>query len=157
MLWRGPAAGLPRTQGITEGTAGPSGRRPLCRRPRFVRGARVTGRGASLEGDQVCVAKKRAVTQQPPDGGGVNVVGPRNIGLRLASSEALHGFLPLVRSRECPGTSPRSLSLTYRAALLYPAGASRERVHGLHQLLMSVVVTYHCIQSSADVSPSASL
>ena len=59
--------------------------------------ARVIGRGASLEGDHVCAAMERAVTQQPPDRGGINVVGPRYIRLRLASGEALHGFLALVR------------------------------------------------------------
>ncbi len=40
---------------------------------------RVTGRGVSLEGDHVCVAMERAITQQPADRGGINVVGASDI------------------------------------------------------------------------------
>ena len=34
---------------------------------------------------------------QPPDGGGVHVVGSRHVRLRLASLKPRQGFLPLVR------------------------------------------------------------
>ena len=43
----------------------------------------------SLEGDPACVAKERAVTQQPADRGGINVVSASDISLRLASGQPL--------------------------------------------------------------------
>jgi hypothetical protein len=67
---------------------------------------RVTGCGASLEGDQVCAAMERAITQQPPDRGGVDIVGPRHIGLRLTRGEALYGFLPLMRCHLAGAAEP---------------------------------------------------
>jgi hypothetical protein len=95
-----------------------AGGSPPEQRP--VQYAWVTGRGASLEGDQVCAAMERAVTQQPPDGGGVNVVGPRNIGLRLASSEAPHGFLALMRRHLARAAEPNAPLLRSPAALARP-------------------------------------
>jgi hypothetical protein len=73
-----------------------------------------------LKGDQVCAARERAVTQQPPDGGGVNVVGPRNISLRLASSEAPHGFLALMRRHLARAAEPNAARLGALAALASP-------------------------------------
>jgi hypothetical protein len=55
--------------------------------------ARVTGCGASLEGDQVCAAMERAMTQQPADRGGINVVGASDISLRLATGQPPQCFL----------------------------------------------------------------
>jgi hypothetical protein len=98
-LWRGPvrpvcrALKVPRKEGPVlwaDLNCSESRRegRYVAARGREERGrtlARVIGRGASLEGDHVCAAMERAVTQQPPDRGGINVVGPRYIRLRLAS------------------------------------------------------------------------
>jgi hypothetical protein len=65
--------------------------------PAVVRGAeehwRVTGRGASLEGGRAYVARKRAVTQQPADRGGLHVVGASDISLRLATGQPPQCFL----------------------------------------------------------------
>jgi hypothetical protein len=41
------------------------------------------------EGDQVCAAMERAITQQPPDRGGINVVGASDISLRLGPAAAM--------------------------------------------------------------------
>jgi hypothetical protein len=86
--------------------------------------ARVTGRGASLEGDPACVARKRAVTQEPPDRGSVDIVGPRYIRLRLASGEALHGFLALVR-RHLARTTEAHAARLGALATLARAGADK--------------------------------
>jgi hypothetical protein len=103
--WRAciaPLYGMPMSSNHGASRAGRGPARPEAEvvRPleqRLVPRARVTGRGASLEGDPACVARKRAVTQQPADRGGVDIVGPRYIRLRLASGKALHGFLALAR------------------------------------------------------------
>jgi hypothetical protein len=55
--------------------------------------ARVIGRAASLEADPACVARKRAVTQQPADRGGIDVVGASDISLRLATGQPPQCFL----------------------------------------------------------------
>src|SRR5438094_1363655 len=81
-----------------------------------VRGAetcsvRVTGRGASLEGDHVCAAMERAITQQPADRGGINVVGASDISLRLATGQPLQCFLPLMRRQLARPTEPNTALL----------------------------------------------
>jgi len=60
---------------------------------RFAPVWRVKGRGASLEGDQVCAARERAITQQPADRGGIDVVGASDISLRLATGQPPQCFL----------------------------------------------------------------
>jgi hypothetical protein len=62
------------------------GVRPEQRR---VQRARVTGRGASLEGDHVCAVMERAITQEPANRGGINIVGASDISLRLATGQPL--------------------------------------------------------------------
>jgi hypothetical protein len=125
MLWRGPVRPVCRALRVSrkERPVLWADGRYVAARGREGRGrtlARVAGRGASLEGDQVCAARERAVTQQPPDGGGVNVVGPRNISLRLASSEAPHGFLALMRRHLARAAEPNAPLLRSPAALARP-------------------------------------
>jgi hypothetical protein len=86
--------------------------------------ARVTGRGASLEGDRACAAMKRAITQQPTDRGGINVVGASDISLRLASGEAPHGFLALMR-RHLARTTEAHAARLGALATLARAGADK--------------------------------
>jgi hypothetical protein len=104
--------------------------------PAVVRGAeeqlaRVTGRGASLEGDHGCAAMERAITQQPTDRGGINVVGASDISLRLASGEVPHGFLPLMRRHLARAAEPNAARLGALAALASPGADCR--LHGRHE------------------------
>jgi hypothetical protein len=82
---------------------------------------RVTGRGASLEGDRVCAAMERAITQQLPAGGGINVVAASDISLRLASGQPLQCFLPLMRRHLARPSEPNTPFLRSLAALARPS------------------------------------
>jgi len=77
---------------------------------------RVTGRVASLEGDHVCAAMERAITQQPADRGGINVVGASDISLRLATGQPLQCFLPLMRRHLARPSEPNTPLLRSLAA-----------------------------------------
>jgi len=59
---------------------------------RFAPVWRVKGRGASLEGDQVCAARERAITQQPADRGGIDVVGASDISVSPPASRRNASF-----------------------------------------------------------------
>ena len=104
-----------------------------------LRSVRVTGRGASLEGDHVCAAMERAITQQPADRGGINVVGASDISLRLASGQPLQCFLPLMRRQLARPTEPNTALLRSLAALARPSPdqltleLSQATKHGQHQ------------------------
>jgi hypothetical protein len=74
----------------------------------------------SLEGDPACVAKERAVTQQPADCGGINVVGASDISLRLASGQPLQGLLPLMRRHLAWPSKPNTPLFRSLAALARP-------------------------------------
>jgi hypothetical protein len=76
----------------------------------------VTGGGASLEGDHVCAAMERAITQQPADRGGINVVGASDISLRLATGQPLQCFLPLMRRHLARPSEPNTPLLRSLAA-----------------------------------------
>ena len=120
--------------------------------------APVTGRGASLEGDPACVARKRAVTQQPPDRGGVDIVGPRHIGLRLTRGEALHGFLPLMLCHLAGAAEPNAARLGALAALSRPGRISSRSNSAKPPKIVSisrpwgVVVSHHA--SLSDLKPA---
>ena len=67
-----------------------------CWRPRKARGTR--GRpSVGLEG---------ASALEPPDGGGVDVVGPRDVGQRLAGVDARHGLLQLMGTELARAAEP---------------------------------------------------
>jgi hypothetical protein len=101
--------------------------------------ARVTGRGASLEGDPACVARKRAVTQQPADRGGIDVVGASDISLRLATRQPLQCLLALMRRHLARPSEPNTTLLRPLAALAGPSPdqltleLSQATKHGQHQ------------------------
>jgi hypothetical protein len=80
-------------------------------------GARVTGRGASLEDDHVCASMERALTQQPADRGGINIVSASDISLRLATGQPLQCFLPLMRRHLARTAEPNTPLLRPLAAL----------------------------------------
>jgi len=86
--------------------------------------ARVTGRAASSEGDHVCAARERVITQQPPDCGGINVVGASDISLRLATGQPLQCFPPLMR-RHLARTTEAHAARLGALATLARAGADK--------------------------------
>jgi hypothetical protein len=83
----------------------------------------------SLEGDPACVAKERAVTQQPADCGGINVVGASDISLRLASGQRagpVHAF----RTRRNP-----SGGHSERGGHSHDTQAARQKPHAMQPLI----------------------
>jgi hypothetical protein len=101
------------SESYSASAGGHFGRRmyPSCRPVRLSLGA-------------TCAARKRAVTQEPPDRGGVDIVGPRHISLslRLATGQPLQCF---VRPSE-PNT-PLLCSLPHRAVRPPPTNPDGKR------------------------------
>jgi hypothetical protein len=56
---------------------------------------------------------ERAITQQPADRGGINVVGASDISLRLAPGQALQRFLPLMRCHLARSSEPHAPFLLF--------------------------------------------
>jgi hypothetical protein len=86
-------------------------------------GLGISGCGyrASLEGDRVCAAMERAITNSLPVGGGTNVVAASDISLRLASGQPLQCFLPLMRRHLARPSEPNTPFLRSLAALARPS------------------------------------
>jgi hypothetical protein len=51
---------------------------------------------------------ERAITQQPADRGGINIVGASDISLRLATGQPLQCFLPLMRRHLARPSEPNT-------------------------------------------------
>src|SRR5262249_6741863 len=101
-------------------------RRPRVRRRRSPRRrirsppTFISGDASTWQADQACGARKRAITQQPADRAGIDVVGPRHIRLRFPSGKALHGLLALVWRQLGRTTEPNAASLGTLTTLARP-------------------------------------
>jgi hypothetical protein len=64
---------------------------------------------------------ERAITQQPANRSGIDIISASDISLRLASGEALEGFLALMRRHLARSSEPNAPLLRSLAALARPS------------------------------------
>jgi hypothetical protein len=113
-----------------------------------------------IGGDHFCAAMERAITQQPADRGGINVVGPRYIRLRLASGEALHDARALRCLLPLPATyrswGPKGQPLVESPGTIFLSSSSLFALSSGERIVKPVMFPPGCERLVTSPAPSIS-